>query len=145
MKINKRKVILSLLLIWICFGLLLIILNYSLLSQPIVHGRFALARLIPPLESTAKKVTESMPMEDVISILGHPDGHSLFTGMQYLCWDLQGGKQLWLAEYCNYALNPHIIQEYQSSRWLVFPSLMILVAAVELVTYFIIHKRGLDT
>lgn len=141
MNVNKRKVILILLIIWLCFALVLTILNYALLSQPILNSRFAFARLIPPSKSAAEKITAGMTMDEVFSIVGYPDGPNTFTGMNYMYWELQGGNVLWVAEYNGYASQPQIIDTHFSSRWLLFPGMLFLIAAVEVVTYCVIHKK----
>ena len=138
---NNRKLILRFIIIWLCFALFLVILNYALLAQPLVDDLFAPARLIPTPRFLAEMVENKMSMEDVFRIIGYPDGKSLTNSSTLLYWDLMDGNILTLHVSNGTARQVQIVDYCPNYRWMLLPAILLTFASAEVVPYLILRKK----
>lgn len=137
---NKKRIAFVLLLTWVIIFFALWLLNHFVLRYPIGDSFRADYRLIPPTLTEAKNITTEMSAEEVIEALGFPNyGDSNLSMINY-SYDLQLG---YIVTFTDYGVGPEILkisEPFTSTRWLVFPIIMLVIAVLEVSVYFIIKK-----
>ncbi|MBP3305774.1 MAG: hypothetical protein J6L24_07380 [Oscillospiraceae bacterium] len=145
MKCNKKTVnhIIIMLLIWSFVALSLILTDHFFLRNFDPDGDgYAQYRLIPPSIGTVKsKIHNGMPVEEVYGIMGYPNTLDPYTSMDYRIWDLQLGCQTEIGFYSGKVCAIQGSFPFTSSRWLIFPGIMLAVAGIEVLVYVQLRKR----
>lgn len=137
---NRKQYAIILLLIWIVIFFSCCAINYFFLRHPIGDAMFADHRLIPPTLHKAKKVAETASNKEMIELMGYPNSSDSNLSISNATYELQFG---YVVTFCIYGDNIYISQisePFTSTRWLIFPTIMLLVSVAECVFFLIIRK-----
>lgn len=138
--VNKKMVIL-LLIIWLLVFCCLWLANFFILRYPIGTSLAADCCLIPPTLRQARLVAENVPFSELYDVFGSPQYSHEDVSTISFSYDLQLGYIVRFTVWGETLTITQISPPFTSTRWLIFPSIMILTAAIEAVVYLLVVKK----
>ena len=140
---NRNKLLPRLIWISVCIGLCILLADHFLLRDMIVdQGGYSAYRIVTPPATVATQIHDGMPIKDVVRILGQPNASDPLSSVGYVAWDLQLGHRLWLYVNNDAVYGVRITLPFASTRWLIFPGIMLAVGLVEAFVYFSLRKKS---
>ena len=143
--IHKKLVILFVA-IWILIFCCLWLANFFIMRYPIGTSLAADYCLIPPTLRQAKLAAEYVQFSKLFDVFGEPQYCHDDVSTVSFSYDLQLGYIVRFTAWGEDLTITQISPPFTSTRWLIFPSIMILVAGIEVVIYrLVVRRKGMLT
>ena len=141
MNLIPKRTIISMLIVWICIALCLLLVDYFFLRSFSPNGDgYADCRLIPPSVASASQIKPGMSQKKVIDILGLPNTYDPLAASNYFAWDLQFGCRLWASFSGSDVVSVRITIPFVTARWLIYPGILLIVGLIETAVYLCMRK-----
>lgn len=133
--------VILLVVIWLLIFGCLWLANFFILRYPIGTSPAADHRLIPPTLRQARLAAENVPFSQLYGVLGAPQYSHEDVSTVSFSYDLQFGYIVRFTAWGEDLKITQISPPFTSTRWLIFPSVMVITAGIEAVIYLLIAKR----
>ena len=146
---RNRKLLCVLITLWIMIFVSLYLIDHFALRfpeksiHPQITNNYSDRRLIPPTLDAAKSAAKNAKFSDLIDILGAPNYDSTMLSSIQASWDLQLGYIVTFTQGADDSAEIlRISKPFASTRWLIFPAILMLVLVVEIGVYAILKKKN---
>ena len=137
---NRKRIIICVAILLIC-AIAVITIDALWLQKGTGDYQLAPYRLILPSKADADSIGSGMPMDEVFAIMGRPQRLADTSGVFGWEWDLNNGEV-----YAGFGGGPELMYggvdpEQFSTRFLVFPGILLVIALLEVVFCFISRRN----
>ena len=137
----NKKLVLLLVIIWLFVFCCLWLANFFILRYPIGTSLAADHCLIPPTLRQARLVAENVPFSQLYGVFGSPQYSHEDVSTISFSYDLQLGYIVRFTVWGEALTITQVSPPFTSTRWLIFPSIMVVIAGIEAITYWLVVKR----
>ena len=137
----NKKMLTLLVIIWLLIFCCLWLANFFILRYPIGTSLAADYCLIPPTLGQAKLAAEYVQSSKLFDVFGEPQYSHDDVSTVSFSYDLQLGYIVRFTAWGEDLTITQISPPFTSTRWLIFPSIMVVIAGIEAVVFWLVVRK----